>query len=125
MHYFYWRDQYAECDALLMGVAFLGLNDFLVIYNHGNNLPWGWSRIFFSVLFASTGYFGLTEGLGRAQKAKDPGGPLEIHPGSTSPSFRERRIRPSHNHQSVAPGREEWMDTNEIGSCIKSGGGTY
>ncbi|KAI6081523.1 hypothetical protein F4821DRAFT_249066 [Hypoxylon rubiginosum] len=69
MHYFYWRGQYAECDAMLMGVAFLGLNDFLVIFNHGDNLPWAWSRIIFSVAFASTGYFGLTQGRGRAKQA--------------------------------------------------------
>ncbi|KAI0549955.1 hypothetical protein F4679DRAFT_583951 [Xylaria curta] len=69
MHYFYWRGQYAECDALLMGVAVLGVNDYLVIRDHGNQL-WAWSRIFFSIAFASTGYFGLTQGRTRAKGAK-------------------------------------------------------
>lgn len=69
MHYFYWRGQYAECDAILMGVAFLGVNDFLVMFDHGN-VVWAWSRLIFSILFASTGYFGLTQGRNRAPKAK-------------------------------------------------------
>ncbi|KAF2972756.1 hypothetical protein GQX73_g785 [Xylaria multiplex] len=69
MHYFYWHKQYAECDALLMGVAFLGLNDFLVMLNHGNQI-WAWSRIFFSIVFASTGYFRLTQGRNRASGSK-------------------------------------------------------
>ncbi|KAI1735484.1 hypothetical protein F4680DRAFT_435424 [Xylaria scruposa] len=69
MHYFYWRGQYAECDALLMGVAVLGVNDYLVIRDHGSQL-WAWSRIFFSIAFASTGYFGLTQSRTRAKGAK-------------------------------------------------------
>ncbi|KAI4859028.1 hypothetical protein F4820DRAFT_188992 [Hypoxylon rubiginosum] len=72
MHYFYWRGQYAECDALLMGVAFLGINDFFVFFYQGEKLLWAWTRILFSVAFASAGYFGLTQGRGRAQKAKAP-----------------------------------------------------
>ncbi|KAI0408516.1 hypothetical protein F4802DRAFT_550160 [Xylaria palmicola] len=38
MHYFYWRGRHAECDALLVGVAFLGLNDFLVVLGHGDRV---------------------------------------------------------------------------------------
>ncbi|KAI1206765.1 uncharacterized protein F4807DRAFT_463454 [Annulohypoxylon truncatum] len=71
MHYFYWRGQYAECDALLMGVAFLGFNDFLVTWDHGN-LVWAWCRIVSSIAFASTGYFGLTQDRDRARKARTP-----------------------------------------------------
>ncbi|KAI1345650.1 hypothetical protein F5Y01DRAFT_51333 [Xylaria sp. FL0043] len=69
MHYFYWRGQYAECDALLMGVAFLGVNDFLVILDHGDSF-WAWSRIFGCMIFACTGYFGLTQGRNHAENAK-------------------------------------------------------
>ncbi|KAI0811598.1 hypothetical protein GGR55DRAFT_108584 [Xylaria sp. FL0064] len=69
MHYFYWRSQYAECDAPLIGVAFLSVNDFLVILDHGDPF-WAWSRIFGSMIFASTGYFGLTQGRNHAENAK-------------------------------------------------------
>ncbi|KAI0207022.1 hypothetical protein F4808DRAFT_454929 [Astrocystis sublimbata] len=55
------RRQYAECDALLMGVAVLGVNDYFVLRGHGNEL-WAWFRIVFSIAFASTGYFGWTQG---------------------------------------------------------------
>ena len=68
MHYFYWRGQYAECDALLMGVAVLGINDYLVLRDHGNDL-WAWSRIIFSIAFASTGYFGWTQSRTRVKAA--------------------------------------------------------
>ncbi|KAI2472364.1 hypothetical protein F4781DRAFT_383423 [Annulohypoxylon bovei var. microspora] len=71
MHYFYWRGQYAECDTILMGVAFLGFSDFLVFWGHGD-LMWAWTRVLFSIAFASTGYFGLTQGRDHAQKAKAP-----------------------------------------------------
>ena len=70
MHYFYWRGQYAECDTLVMGVAFLGINDYLVLRAHGNSL-WAWTRIVLSIAYASTGYFGLTQGRGvRAKPTK-------------------------------------------------------
>lgn len=62
MQYFYWRRQYAECDTLLMGVAWLGIVDFFVAFNYGDSLLWAWCRLLFSFAFASTGYFGMTQG---------------------------------------------------------------
>ncbi|RYP38706.1 hypothetical protein DL767_002446 [Monosporascus sp. MG133] len=69
MHVFYWRRQYAVCDTLVMGVAWLGINDFMVAWNHGDR-TWAWVRLFGSFAFASTGFFGLTQGPSPERKAR-------------------------------------------------------
>jgi hypothetical protein len=63
MHVFYWRRQYAVCDTLLMGTAFLGLNDSMVVWLYGDDRQWAWVRLFGSFAFGATGYFGWTQGL--------------------------------------------------------------
>lgn len=62
MHAFYWRGQYAACDTMLMGAAWLGVHDFLVFWDQ-RDMAWAWFRLVGSVAFAATGYFGWTEGL--------------------------------------------------------------
>lgn len=68
VHYLYWTRQYAACDALLAGVAWLGINDFWVVWHNGNN-SWAWFCLFGSFAFASTGFFGLTQGSIAQRKA--------------------------------------------------------
>lgn len=46
MHSFYWRRQYAACDTILIGVAFLGLNDFWLLWKQEGGIGgiWAWTR---------------------------------------------------------------------------------
>ncbi|KAI0023826.1 hypothetical protein F4780DRAFT_727969 [Xylariomycetidae sp. FL0641] len=62
MHVFYWRGQYAACDTLLVGVAFLGLSDFWTLWRQQQGGgPWPFARLIFSAAFAATGWWGWTQ----------------------------------------------------------------
>ncbi|KID79612.1 uncharacterized protein G6M90_00g017820 [Metarhizium brunneum] len=67
MHVFYWRRQYAVCDVLLVGTAFLGINDCMVVWHNGDK-TWAWIRLFGSFAFGAAGFFGLTQGPGAKNK---------------------------------------------------------
>ncbi|KEY72806.1 hypothetical protein S7711_04397 [Stachybotrys chartarum IBT 7711] len=75
MHIFYWTGQYDACDTMLMGVAWLGINDFFVCRDYGDK-HWAWTRLVGSFAFAGFGFFGLTQG------RHEPG--IGIYPNWTS-----------------------------------------
>ena len=62
-HAFYWTKQYHACDVMLMGAAFLGANDFLLVRKLGK-FNWALTRPVSSIAFALTGYFGWMAGNG-------------------------------------------------------------
>lgn len=68
MHVFYWRRQYTVCDTLLMGTALLGINDYMVVWHHGDKTL-AWIRLFGSFAFGAAGFFGLTQGPGAKNKS--------------------------------------------------------
>lgn len=61
MQVFYWTGRYDSCDIILIGTAWLGINDFFVCKDYGDK-RWAWTRLFGSLAFATFGLFGLTQG---------------------------------------------------------------
>ncbi|KAF3020929.1 hypothetical protein E8E14_004089 [Neopestalotiopsis sp. 37M] len=66
---FYARRQYAACDTMVMASALLGINDFLVVWFHGNR-NWAWFRLVGTFLYASTGYLGWAQSGTKSLKAR-------------------------------------------------------
>ncbi|KAH7318058.1 hypothetical protein B0I35DRAFT_431227 [Stachybotrys elegans] len=60
-HFSAWTGRYEACDIILIGVAWLGINDYLVGRKYGDK-RWAWTPLVSSFAFALCGLFGLTQG---------------------------------------------------------------